>query len=176
VVAIPRLNHLRAEALLHAGWQPQLDRHFRFFKRDAVTASATIHAPLVPRPDARILALPYEAGRAIVHFNFLDFADLVDKVNRYTTVEAQQAYERGERARGGDLFRPIRPFLWRYVRTGGYRDGWRGLYLALIMAFYTALKYAKLREVAEAGSRARIEAAQAAVAERWLAAYDGEVS
>lgn len=172
VVAIHRLNYLHGRPLRRAGWQPELDRHFRFFKQGSLRASDMIHAPLVPAAGARILILPYEPGRAIVHFNFLDFADLLEKVNRYTTVEATQAHERGERSTPWDALRALRPFWWRYVRTRGYRDGWRGWYLALFMAFYAVAKYAKLRERERIGDRERIVALQEREAERWLAAYE----
>lgn len=169
VVVISRLNYLHGRPILHTGWQPEKDRHFRFFRRGRLCASATIHAPLVPDAGARILILPYHPGRAIVHFNFVDFADLLEKINRYTTVEAEQAYDRGERPRRWDAARAVIPLWQRFVRDRGYRDGWRGWYLALFMAYYQVAKYAKLKEHAATGGRDAIEGRQAEEAERWLA-------
>lgn len=172
VVIVSRLNYLHDTPILHTGWEPQHDRHPRFFKRGFLHASSTIHRPLTPTADARVLVIPYAPEVALIHFNFLDFADLLEKVNRYTTVEADQAFARGERVARFGWLSALQPFWRRYIRARGYRDGWRGFALALFMVSYRLEYVAKLKERAAVGAREAIAAACAREAERWLAPYE----
>ena len=42
-------------------------------------------------------------------------------------------------------WQPLRHFWWRFVTLKGYRDGWHGLRLSALMAWYEARKYWVLR-------------------------------
>jgi glycosyltransferase involved in cell wall biosynthesis len=171
VARIPRLNYMLGAPLRYTGWGPVQDRQLRFFRRGSIEASATIHAGLRPVEGARIIDLPDGPGRAIAHFSYLDVEHFLEKLNRYTTVEAAQARERGERAAPvRALMRAGKEFLARYLRHGGYRDGWRGFYLSLFMAHYRLATAAKLTELERVGDRAAIAARYEAAAERILGA------
>jgi len=81
----------------------------------------------------------------ILHFSYLDIADHVATINRFSTRAAAEIEPSAIAA--------IRMFthpLWRffnfYVVRGGFRDGGRGLYAAMTAAFYVFLKYAKVYE------------------------------
>jgi (heptosyl)LPS beta-1,4-glucosyltransferase len=157
VVVIPWVNYIWGEPMSATGWGPDDDRHPRFFRRGALRASDEIHAYLTPEPDARVMVLPYRPGHGVHHFAYLDVAHFIEKLNRYTTVEALQARARGERSTyGRAVFRGAREFVRRYLRLGGYRDGWRGFYLSSCMAFYKLAIGAKLKELEEVGSREEV--------------------
>ena len=70
-------------------------------------------------------------------------------MDRYTDIEARQAYARGRRTQGrGDLLLEAGLYFWRqYIRGGGYRDGTMGLAVALTRAYYRVLTAAKLWEL-----------------------------
>jgi glycosyltransferase involved in cell wall biosynthesis len=158
VVRIPRVNWILGGPLLHAGWNPGRDRHARFFRRGAVELPAEIHTPIRPQPGSRVLDLEATAGLMLVHFNYVDSTDLIERLNRYTDVEAAQAVARGER--GGPLRvlgRALREIAVRYLWHGGWRDGWRGLYLSLLMGFYRLAAGAKRLERQRVGSHDDIE-------------------
>lgn len=177
VVVIPWSNYLLGAQLMHTGWGPKQDKHARFFKRGMLRASSTIHDPLSPATRARILNLRYEPGLAVVHFNYVDVCQFLEKLNRYTTIEAQQALERGEQASAGRALYGIpREFLNLYLRKRGYRDGWRGFYLSGLMAAYRWTTYAKLRELESTGGRKAILESYKHEAERIIAGYgvDGD--
>jgi glycosyltransferase involved in cell wall biosynthesis len=172
VVSIPRLNYLLGAPLRHTGWGLESDYQFRFFRRGSLLASATIHNFLKPVPGARIHRLPAKEELALVHFNYLDVNHFLEKLNRYTTIEAEQAAAR--RSSGsplGSIFEAAREFSRRYVTHQGYRDGWRGFYLSAFMAFYRLSTAAKLAELK--GGLGRGEAAKryAQIAEQLLAQY-----
>lgn len=175
VVNISWLNYLLGAPLTRTGWGPRQDKHKRFFKRSMVTTSATVHDFLKSAPGARVLDLGYRPGLAVAHFNYLDTAQFIEKLNRYTSIEAQQAYEKGVRVGSGRaLYGAGREFLYRYLRKRGFRDGWRGLYLSGLMAMYRWATYAKLRELESVGGRESVLDTYKHEKEGVLKGYDRE--
>jgi glycosyltransferase involved in cell wall biosynthesis len=172
LVRIPWLNYLLGAPLMHTGWGPTQDPHMRFFKRGFLQASPQIHSPLLPRSGGRVLVIPYEPACAILHFNYLDSADFLERLNRYTSIEAQQAFERGERATPvGVLIKAAKGFGLHFIKRRGFRDGWRGFYLSLFMSFYRIVTAAKLQELTALGPRELIESRYRQEAEKILKAY-----
>lgn len=173
VVFIPWLNFLLGAALMHTGWGPDQDKHPRFFKKNKMITSSTIHEFMQPAEGARIQSLKFKNGYYIVHFNYVDTNSFLTKLNRYTDVEAIQAHDRNKKYSGiYPIFIALKEFLRRYLRKKGYRDGWRGLYLSLAMAFYRLTTFAKLRELNELGGRDQILSRYHIEAEHILAKYD----
>jgi glycosyltransferase involved in cell wall biosynthesis len=177
VVNISRLNYLLGGPLWHTGWGPHQDRHSRFFKKDKIDLNPRIHRFIHPAQGARVLTLPYQGRMAFHHFNYVDCAHFLDKLNRYTTIEAQQAFERGERStRVKAILHALLEFANRFIRKQGFRDGWRGFYLSLFMVFYRLAIYAKLKELQVLGRRDTIEARYCGEAEGILREYEGVTS
>ena len=172
IVQVHWINYLLGAPVSYTGWGPHQDMHMRFFRRGFLEVTGSIHNFLKPLPGARILDIPYQPGLAIVHFNYVDSTHFLDKLNRYTSIEARQAQQRGERvSEVRALIRALREFWWRYIRARGYRDGWRGFYLSLFMVFYRLATYAKLAELETVGSRPQIDAHYRREAERILQDY-----
>ncbi|WP_276957943.1 glycosyltransferase family 2 protein [Allomeiothermus silvanus] len=172
VVLIPRLNYLLGAPLVASGWGANQDKHARFFKRGMLETSSRIHAFLTPKPQARALELAYRPGEAVIHFNYVDVEQFIEKLNRYTNIEAKQALERSKAASpAGVILKVILEFLNRYLRRGGYKDGWRGFYLAGLMAMYRWATFAKLAELKAVGERGQVENLYRLEAERILAQY-----
>jgi (heptosyl)LPS beta-1,4-glucosyltransferase len=172
VVRIPMLNYLLGAPLMHTSWGPDQDPHFRFFKKGCLTATSTVHNYLHLVPGSRVFKLRFEPGLAIVHFNYLDSEQFIERLNRYTSIEAKQAFERGERITAvGALVKGARGFGGRYIRGMGFQDGWRGFYLSLFTSFYRIVTAAKLHELKALGQRERIESRYRQEAEEILKAY-----
>lgn len=172
-VRIPRVNHLLGAPVLHSGWNPERDRHLRFFRPGTVAVPTRVHEPFRARAGARVVDLPVEAGAMLVHFNYTDVDDFVARLARYTSLEAEDAVARGERAgiaRG--LAAAVREWFVRWVWHGGWRDGWRGRQLALLMAAYRVIVQAKMASRARIGREADVAALYGREAERLLAEYD----
>lgn len=172
VVSIPWSNYLLGAPLGYTGWGPTQDRHARFFRRGSIQVRPDIHDYLRVAPAARVMELPYEAGFAVVHLNYVDVSQFITKLNRYTDIEADALLARG-RGRGGGYLAALadaaRESLRRYVRQSGWRDGWRGFYLSMLMAFYRLAVHAKVRERRVNGPRSEVERQYLEVAERTLA-------
>ncbi|HEV2495131.1 MAG TPA: glycosyltransferase family 2 protein [Terriglobia bacterium] len=172
VVVLPRENYLLGARMSHTGWGPSEDGQTRFFRRGSVIASSIAHQDFMPTPGARVLKLSYNGRNAIVHFNYFDAAQFLEKLNRYTSIEARQARERGERVTPlRALARSAREFYARFISSRGYRDGWRGFYLSCFMAFYRLATCAKLEELEKAGPRESVVAEYRRAAERVLSEY-----
>jgi|SRR5579875_219065 len=172
-VRLARLNYLFGSPMGYTGWGPcQDNKNLRFFKRGRVNANATIHDLLKPAPGAHIIEIPYQDGCAIIHFNHVDISQFIEKLNRYTTIEAQQAMKRGEKSNSfRALCRAAVAFWIRYIGWQGFREGWRGFYLCMFMAFYRLVTTAKLTELRTIGARADVEKIYCREADRILADY-----
>jgi glycosyltransferase involved in cell wall biosynthesis len=83
----------------------------------------------------------------LLHYPYRNIAHHVQTIDRYTTLIAEQAAERGRRASMGDLLvRPPIAFLRNYVLRLGIKDGRAGLVVSLLNSYYVFLKFAKLWE------------------------------
>lgn len=81
------------------------------------------------------------------HFSFRNLSDQIARINRYTSLAADELYESGARATTVDLvLHPIGAFLRNYVLRRGLADGVPGLIISLLGAWSVLLKYAKLWE------------------------------
>jgi len=173
VVLIPWRNFLLGKPMGYAGWGMKQDYHARFFKRGHFRFMNTIHQlGRIPK-EARTLKLPSQAELAVTHFNYADITHFVEKMNRYTSIEAEDAYKNGTRAGClRALNKAVRKFIHVYFQRKGFREGWRGFYLATLMAFYRLLVQAKLTELHQSGTREEVEAFYQQEAERLLKEYE----
>ena len=80
-----------------------------------------------------------------------DLGSYLERQNRYTTLQARQAYERGQRAGVAHLvLSPVVRFFKFYVLRLGFLDGVPGLLHISIGCMNSYLKYAKIIELARA--------------------------
>lgn len=175
VVLIPWYDYLLGGPLKGTGWSPKYARMTRFFRRGFLRARGEVHNYIEVDPGARTVTLPVREGEWVVHFNCLNLEKFIEKMNRYTTLEARQRHRNGERScviRG--VLRASREFLYRFVKTGGWRDGWRGWYISLFMAAYAFAREGKIRELETIGEGAQIDEQYRREAERWLRGYPTE--
>ena len=153
-VRMPRLNYLFGELIKHAGYGPE-NFQLRFFKKSKLSIRPRIHRFLVPADDAVIIDLSYkDIKTGIVHFESDCIASFLEKLNRYTSIEAAQVNEldennkplRKRRSKPYVLFIAAKTFFNKYISRKGYLDGWRGFYLSMFAAFYKIAVYAKIEE------------------------------
>lgn len=173
VVYIPFKTYIMGKWIAHTGWWP--DYHPRFFKRGAIRFAETVHAYMKVPDTARKIHLPRLPQCAVAHFAYLDSAHFVTKLNRYTTIEAQHLYDNNTCF---SLFRTFaqsgKEFVLRYFIHQGYKDGYRGFFLSLMMAFYRALSHIKLWEISRYKDRSP-GSEYAATKERILKEYRKDI-
>ena len=73
----------------------------------------------------------------LVHFNYDTWAQFHAKQRRYGAMEARILKERGISPRPHNfILQPLREFRRRYLTLQGYKDGWLGLKLSVLLAYY----------------------------------------
>ncbi len=139
---VPRRNFFLGRWIRHGGWypdyrQPQLFRRgaLTFRDEDEVHEGYTVHGRTGHMHHA-ILQIPYR-----------DLAELIDKMQRYSTLGAGKLARRGVHAGLGSAFlHALGAFLRIYIIKRGFLDGWAGFVIALGNFEGTFYRYAKLAE------------------------------
>jgi hypothetical protein len=134
-----RVTMLCGRPVHAAGWSNE--RLLRLFRTDRARVAANeLGADLHERwlVDGPIEDLP----GAIVHDSYPTLASYREKFDRYTSVEAA-ALAPSTRAYVRSLVTMPLRFAWSIVRYGGWRDGWRGLFVAWQSARYRVVVRAK---------------------------------
>ena len=138
--SILRLDRLLGRWVRHGQGQSQYK--LRLIRRGQGQWQGTVHEVLVASGPVRRLRAP------LLHYARDTVSDIVRKTDRYTTIEAETLHAAA-----------VRPSLWKmllyppglclylYVVRLGFLDGAQGLVLAMLTAYYTFLKRAKLWEL-----------------------------
>ncbi|ABG03537.1 glycosyl transferase, family 2 [Rubrobacter xylanophilus DSM 9941] len=175
VVYVPRINYFFGRAMRGTGWAPLQDMHVRFFKKWCVRYSDEIHSPVGVDPSARVYELLDESC-AFVHFNYIDAEHFIDKLNRYTTIEAKNSAAAGRSFSGlGVLYAVLKEVGWRFFLKNGFKDGFQGLALSLLMGFYrlsAGLKLYLMERYSTENVRDTVLKQYARIAEREIRRYE----
>src|SRR5437773_11164167 len=102
----------------HSGWYP--DRQRRLYRRDLARFSGIVHESL------SFEGRPGRLGGGLLHYTIRSFSEHEEKVERYTTLAAQQMCAAGRRNWRRALWLAT-PWNWcnRYVLHLGFLDGSR---------------------------------------------------
>lgn len=142
-VRIPRKNLIFGKWMQESQWWPDLN--VRFFKKDKVSWGDKIHRP--PKVSGLGLDLPAEEKLAIIHHNYQTISQFLERMNRYTDVQAEELKKEGYKFRWIDLFeKPLNEFLSRFFANNGYKDGLHGLAVSFLQSFSFLVLYLKLWE------------------------------
>jgi (heptosyl)LPS beta-1,4-glucosyltransferase len=130
---VPRHNYLMGRLIRHAGWFP--DYQLRLLERTA--------ARFDPRRVVHELALvdgPLgHLTEPLVHYNYRSLAEFRAKQERYCLLEAERWLASYGRPRLRALLgQSVREFWRRYVILRGFREGWLGLVLCALLAYYAS--------------------------------------
>jgi len=136
---LPRHNVFFGRVLVGGGWYP--DHQLRIVRRDTAHYNEQIEVHEV----ATVQGHTQQLHGHLTHLNIETFAELWHKQAAYARREAATMAQAGRVVRwrnyGGA---PIREFHYRYIRCAGWRDGWVGLVLALVMAWFAMMSFVVL--------------------------------
>jgi hypothetical protein len=146
--AIKRRNYSLGYQLRHGGWGD--DYVPRLFKRtEFIGWPPEIHSlPKVKNSIGRLSAF-------MEHHKDASLAQMVEKTNRYSDIEARQFFE-GKLPRVTPLTllrKSIMEFIRRYFLKFGFLDGIIGLFQSLYQGYSVFITYAKLYELQRKGAR-----------------------
>ncbi len=140
---LPRKNIIFGKWIKLSRWCP--DYNIRFFKKGAVCWSEKIHSVPLTRGEGFDLE-PKEAN-AILHYHYQTVSQYLERLNRYSDIQARELVENGYKFKWQDLLRkPMSEFLSRFFAGEGYKDGLHGLALSLLQSFSELAKYLKIWE------------------------------
>ena len=157
--SISRVSHYLGRWIRSTDWYP--DFHVRLYdRRLARWSEHQVHESIECRG-------PVERLRGeLLHHPYRDVSEHLTKIDRYTTLVAEQWAAEGRRSAAWQaVVYPRLAFLRNFVLRGGFRDGHTGLIVSKLNAYYVFLKYAKLFEMeqAKAGRDESAQAGQTAV-------------
>ena len=143
VIDIPFKNFLGAKELKHGEWGG--DHHIRFFNRRQVSwDEAPVHESLL-FPDGVITR---KIKGYVLHRTMKDMDDYSRKMIHYAMLNAEKYYRQGKKASWfSTRLSPGFTFFNYYILQGGFLDGHTGYVCAKMTAYYTFLKYARLKEL-----------------------------
>lgn len=142
-VEIPRLNIIFGKPLKASMWWP--DYNIRLFKKDSVTWGSKIHSK--PKTQGQGLTLHSDESHAIIHHHYGSLSQFIQRMDRYTSIQAKELKESGYEFSWKDLItKPLGEFLSRFYVNRGFEDGLHGLSLSLLQAFSHLVMYLKVWE------------------------------
>jgi len=137
VYEMPRSSYYCGRFMRHSGWWPDYVR--RLFRRGSARFS--------PSPVHESLQTSVPVGRLrspIEHWSFHTMEQVLDKVNRYSTLSAPVVLERGGRPTlTTAVMHGASAFLRTYLLKRGFLDGSHGFMLAISNAEGTYYRYVK---------------------------------
>jgi glycosyltransferase involved in cell wall biosynthesis len=163
---ITRANHLMGRRVHYTDWAR--DRLMRLFRRDL----GRYEGPS-DHGDVRVSTHNEGTLRApLIHYTTWCWSQYLKKFDRYTRVQAEQWYAAGRRpSYRRMLMQPPLRFLRDYVMFRGFLDGYVGLQISLMSAFYSFMKQAQLWNLHYGLQQRDVEPEAIATAERKARAH-----
>jgi glycosyltransferase involved in cell wall biosynthesis len=136
----PRKNYFQGRWIRHAGWWP--DRVVRLFRKESGRiTSAKVHEAV------EVAGIVGELDFPIEHFTESSLSKIIQKIDKYSTLGAEEAFKDGKHSSAFSAFmRAFFTFNQDYFLRLGILDGRQGLTLAVTDAVNKFFKYAKLSE------------------------------
>lgn len=136
---MPRHNVFFGRILVGGGWYP--DYQLRIVRRDVAHYDEQIEVHEV----ASVAGHTVQLQGHLTHLNIETFAELWQKQAAYARREAATMAQAGRTVRLRNYVgAPLREFNYRYIRHAGWRDGWVGLVLALVMSWFAMMSFVEL--------------------------------
>ena len=135
---INRLSRFLGHWVMICGWHPVyvgriFDRRRAQFNDKLVHESIVTEGPIAPLPGL------------LHHYTYETMEQYITKLNRYTTLAAEELHAKGRRCSLGAAVIRSQAAFWRmWLLKRGFMDGGAGFVLCLSSSFYVLSKYTKL--------------------------------
>ena len=138
---MPRKNHALGKWIKYGGLYP--DWEYRLFrKKHGRWWDREVHSRIVVPGKIGLLETP------LIHYGMPNISKQLSNLDRYTRYEANELKKRNIKF---SYFKwivvPPYVFIKRYFVLQGFRDGWRGFFLAIFASIYFFISHAKLLEI-----------------------------
>lgn len=139
---LTRRNFYFGQWIRYSGVYP--DKHIRFFNRKFAAIT-----PRLVHEGVEVSGATAEMKGEFLHYTFRDMTQMMDKINYYSTLEAQDRLQQGKKiSRLGVYTHALSTFLRVYISRKGYKDGSGGFFISFCYAmdnFLTHLKLLKMQ-------------------------------
>lgn len=139
---INRKNYCLGKLIQYCGINP--DYHIRLFNKN--------YAEIINRKIHEGIAVRAKTDRLknhIIHYTYRNLYQMIEKVNIYSTLEAEENYEKNKPINKIEaVLKPISTFIRIFLIRKGYKDGLEGFYLSFcysMVNFLSQLKLLKLK-------------------------------
>lgn len=136
-----RLTNYNGTFIYHCGWYP--DRKVRLVKKNkAKWGGGNIHEGL------EVDGTVHHLNGDLLHYSFDSISSHVLQANKFSTMEARERFNKGQRANVSKLVtRPFVQFFKDYILRKGFLDGHYGFIICFVNSLYVLLKYAKMMDM-----------------------------
>ena len=137
---LPRKNLIFGKWIEYTGWYP--DYQLRLFRKGkGKYTKKHMHE------DITLMGESAKLTGHIIHNNYETISSFLTKTLVYAKNEAENLLEKGYEFSYFDVIKfPLSEFLSRFFARKGYKDGFHGLILSLLMAFYHFLTFCYIWE------------------------------
>lgn len=146
---VPRKNFFLGKWIKHSGWWP--DYTLRLFRKErGYIEEREVHERVIVKGSAGYLKGPLE------HYTYRRLSDFIKKMEIYSGLAAKEVAKKRKTliyTAFKMLLSPPYTFFKMFFLQQGFRDGLRGLILAVLYSYYTFLKYAKAWEMREVNNQ-----------------------
>jgi glycosyltransferase involved in cell wall biosynthesis len=143
--AFPRKAFYLGRWIHHSGWYPDYKTRLHL-KKKAHWEGEYVHETLVVQ--GRIARIDGD----LLHYTCESVAAHARSLDRYTTLAAQDLWNRGEKCTPSRMLgSSLGAFLKTFFLKAGFLDGIHGFFIASFAAYYNFLKFAKLWELERQG-------------------------
>ncbi|MFI5133884.1 MAG: glycosyltransferase family 2 protein [Chitinophagales bacterium] len=136
-------NFLGNKHLRYGEWGR--DKHIRLFNRKKVSWNDSgVHEQLLLPENVQVK----KTTGYVLHRTMKDIADYSNKMLRYAMLNAEKYFRQGKKSSWFKIkIAPAFTFTGHYIFKLGFLDGYAGYICARMTAYYTFLKYARLKEL-----------------------------
>lgn len=135
----PRKELIFGKWINHGGWYPQYK--LRLYRKNLGSWIGRVHERY--EAEGRL----YTFKNPLYHDSYKNIQTFINKFNHYSTIDAEQAIKNGEKFSFFKMiFQPIERFVGRFIFKAGYKDGFHGFVLAVLIALNYFLRHLKLWE------------------------------
>lgn len=151
---VKRVEYFLGKAIHHGIWNPSYQD--RFFHREGVRYVNDIHEyPIFPTP-------PQQINEPLLHSPAFAPERFLEKMNKYTTIEARDRVKQGQRTNGFRLLFAFPAMFWKnFFYYGAYKDGMHGFVISLLEGVSRVVRHVKIWQFTR-----ELETAPAALTEK----------
>ena len=138
---IRRKNFLLKKEITSCGWEK--DYQLRLMRKDKSSFSdRLVHEKFIVDGQVEKLKNP------MIHYTFTSFSEYFSKINHYSSLKAQELFQKKERVGAWTIFsHTVSAFFAFFIFRRGFKDGVYGLIISLLHSVSTMMNYIKLWEL-----------------------------